>query len=109
VRSGDSESRSVSFLSFSPSPPSPSQTHALPSIHIGLTTLGLFRPFRLAESRPAQLKLILLFLDYTAEFDPSRASHPTSEASKQVLLHSWREELRYAEVVDVVGVIKWVR
>ncbi|GAA6015544.1 hypothetical protein JCM10207_008630 [Rhodosporidiobolus poonsookiae] len=76
----------------------------------GLTTLGLFRPYRLAESRPAQLKLILLFLDYVAEFDIKAAppgSIAGSEASKAVLLHAWREELRYCEVLDAVGVLKW--
>ncbi|GAA5867677.1 hypothetical protein JCM8547_001339 [Rhodosporidiobolus lusitaniae] len=78
----------------------------------GLTTLGLFRPYRLAESPSAQLNLILLFLDYTAEFEikarsPLDSSIRGSEASKAVLLHAWREELRYAEVVDVVAVVKW--
>ncbi|GAA6036197.1 hypothetical protein JCM8097_006830 [Rhodosporidiobolus ruineniae] len=77
----------------------------------GLTTLGLFRPYRLAESRPQQLKLLLLFLDYTAEFDIKArgldSSIRGSEASKAVLLHAWREELRYAEVLDVVAVVKW--
>ncbi|GAA5895609.1 hypothetical protein JCM6882_000353 [Rhodosporidiobolus microsporus] len=77
----------------------------------GLTTLGLFRPYRLAESRPSQLKLILLFLDYCAEFEikapGAGGSIRGSEASKAVLLHAWREELRYAEVLDVVAVVKW--
>ncbi|GAA5827767.1 hypothetical protein JCM11251_007666 [Rhodosporidiobolus azoricus] len=78
----------------------------------GLTTLGLFRPYRLAESPSAQLSLILLFLDYCAEFEvkiPAAEGSGIrgSEASKAVLLHAWREELRYAEVVDVVAVVKW--
>ncbi|BGP51344.1 hypothetical protein JCM10450v2_007282 [Rhodotorula kratochvilovae] len=76
----------------------------------GLTTLGLFRPFRASESRPAIRALCLGFLDYVAEC----AARPTAaddargtEASKAVLLHAFREELRYAGVHDVVAVLKW--
>ncbi|BGP27392.1 hypothetical protein JCM10295v2_006360 [Rhodotorula toruloides] len=64
----------------------------------GLTTLGLFRPFRAAESLAAQRKLCLLFLDYMAEFDAPASANSIrgSEASKAVLLHAFKEELRYA-------------
>ncbi|BGO95255.1 hypothetical protein NBRC10512_002595 [Rhodotorula toruloides] len=76
----------------------------------GLTILGLFRPFRAAESLPAQRKLCLLFLDYMAEFDAAPSSSDSirgSEASKAVLLHAFKEELRYANVHDVAAVLRW--
>lgn len=78
----------------------------------GLTTLGLFRPFRAAENLSAQRKLCLLFLDYMAEFDIAPSSPDSirsSEASKAVLLHAFKEELRYANVHDVAAVLRWVR
>lgn len=78
--------------------------------------MGLFRPYRASES-PAQIrKLALLFLDYVAEFDERAAAttHEASpsrgtDASKSVLLHAYRQELRFANVHDVVAVLKWVR
>ncbi|EGU11411.1 Proteophosphoglycan ppg4 [Rhodotorula toruloides ATCC 204091] len=78
----------------------------------GLTTLGLFRPFRAAESLSAQRKLCLLFLDYMAELDAAPSSSDSirgSEASKAVLLHAFKEELRYANVHDAAAVLRWVR
>lgn len=89
----------------------------------GLTTLGLFRPYRASESRLAIRALCLAFLDYVAECAASasrgggasggagaRADDARgTEASKAVLLHAFREELRYAGVHDVVAVLKWVR
>ncbi|GAA5940591.1 hypothetical protein JCM3775_004738 [Rhodotorula graminis] len=92
----------------------------------GLTTLGLFRPYRASESRSAIRALCLAFLDYVAECaaSASRGGGPGvdgsgggagaraddargTEASKAVLLHAFREELRYAGVHDVVAVLKW--
>ncbi|GAA5855474.1 hypothetical protein JCM9279_005488, partial [Rhodotorula babjevae] len=90
----------------------------------GLTTLGLFRPYRASESRSAIRTLCLSFLDYVAECAEcaSRGGGPSgsaggaggraddargTEASKAVLLHAFREELRYAGVHDVVAVLKW--
>ncbi|GAA5980952.1 hypothetical protein JCM11641_005496 [Rhodosporidiobolus odoratus] len=75
----------------------------------GLTTLGLFRPYRLAESPSRQLKLIALFLDYCNEAYPTTSSSLTAEneATRTVLLHQWKEEVRYAKVEDAVGVVKW--
>ncbi|GAA5864799.1 hypothetical protein JCM1840_004908 [Sporobolomyces johnsonii] len=76
----------------------------------GLTTLGLFRPYRLAESHSQIRTLCLLFLDYAAEFDVKAVTESSTrgtEASKAVKLHRFKEELRYAQVHDVVGVLKW--
>ncbi|GAA5889564.1 hypothetical protein JCM5296_005986 [Sporobolomyces johnsonii] len=76
----------------------------------GLTTLGLFRPYRLAESHSQIRILCLLFLDYAAEFDVKAVTESSTrgtEASKAVKLHRFKEELRYAQVHDVVGVLKW--
>ncbi|GAA5990479.1 hypothetical protein JCM10908_007390 [Rhodotorula pacifica] len=84
----------------------------------GLTTLGLFRPYRASESPSQFRKLALLFLDYVAEFDERTAAAATAvgndaspsrgtDASKAVLLHAYRQELRFANVHDVVAVLKW--
>ncbi|GAA5911380.1 uncharacterized protein JCM6883_000075 [Sporobolomyces salmoneus] len=75
----------------------------------GLTTLGIFRPFRLPESLPRIRQLCLFFDDYNSEFDlkiPATATRGT-RASKTVKLHRFKEELRYAEIHDVVAVLKW--
>lgn len=79
----------------------------------GLTSLGLFRPYRASESPIQFRKLALLFLDYVAEFDERAAASKASpsrgtDASKSVLLHAYRQELRFANVHDVVAVLKWV-
>ncbi|GAA6018808.1 hypothetical protein JCM11491_006871 [Sporobolomyces phaffii] len=75
----------------------------------GLTTLGLFRPFRLPESLPLIRQLCLLYLDYVSEFDPAHDSTTMrgTRASKTVKLHRFTEELRYAEIHSVVAVLKW--
>ncbi|GAA5875808.1 hypothetical protein JCM3774_006461 [Rhodotorula dairenensis] len=78
----------------------------------GLTSLGLFRPYRASESPTQFRKLALLFLDYVAEFDARAAASKTTpsrgtDASKSVLLHAYRQELRFANVHDVVAVLKW--
>ncbi|BGP19813.1 hypothetical protein JCM10213v2_007944 [Rhodosporidiobolus nylandii] len=94
-------------LSFAAGGESPKTARTqLPAQRKGLTTLGLFRPFRLAESPAGQLKLISLFLDYCAELE-NISKGSSSEASRTVLLHAWREEVRYALVEDAVGVLKW--
>lgn len=76
----------------------------------GLTTLGIFRPFRLPESPNRIRQLCLLFLDYNSEFDLSIPESTTrgTRASKTVKLHRFTEELRFAEIHDVVAVLKWV-
>ncbi|GAA5985947.1 hypothetical protein JCM5350_007815 [Sporobolomyces pararoseus] len=75
----------------------------------GLTTLGIFRPFRLPESPNRIRQLCLLFLDYNSEFDLSIPESTTrgTRASKTVKLHRFTEELRFAEIHDVVAVLKW--
>lgn len=76
----------------------------------GLTTLGIFRPYRLSESPSEIRQLCLLFLDYCAEFDlrvPPSSTRGT-RASKTVKLHRFKEELRYTEIHNVVAVLKWV-
>jgi hypothetical protein len=78
----------------------------------GLTTLGIFRPYRLPESLSSIRQLCLLFLDYISEFDLSTYHSSTttrgSQASKTVKLHRFKEELRYAEIHNVVATLKWV-
>ncbi|GAA5962627.1 hypothetical protein JCM3765_006864 [Sporobolomyces pararoseus] len=75
----------------------------------GLTTLGIFRPFRLPESPNRIRQLCLLFLDYNSEFDLTIPESTTrgTRASKTVKLHRFTEELRFAEIHDVVAVLKW--
>ncbi|GJN93728.1 hypothetical protein Rhopal_006785-T1 [Rhodotorula paludigena] len=70
----------------------------------GLDTLGLFRPYRASESRDEIRKLCGGFCDWAEE---ERRGARGDEASKAVLLHAFREELRYANVHDVVAVLKW--
>lgn len=74
--------------------------------------MGIFRPYRSSESLPQIRKLSLLFLDYSSEFSPTANSASSStrgtEASKTVKLHRFKEELRFAEIHDLVSVLKWV-
>ncbi|GAA5930613.1 uncharacterized protein JCM15063_002414 [Sporobolomyces koalae] len=79
----------------------------------GLTTLGIFRPFRSSENL-VQIRLVaLLYLDYVSEFEPlpptvaSISSTRGTQANKTVKLHRFREELRYTDIHNVVAVLKW--
>ncbi|KDE04166.1 hypothetical protein, variant [Microbotryum lychnidis-dioicae p1A1 Lamole] len=84
----------------------------------GLTTLGLFRPYRIGESRLKMDRLALLF--YAFALDRSsvhRAADQPRNAndlfrvgggkSKGAKLDAFKEEIKYANVHDVVGVLKW--
>lgn len=79
----------------------------------GSTTLGIFRPYRFAESPSLIRKLSLLFLAYAQDYSPVSDSAHTdlwgSKNSKAAKLERFREELKYAGVHDVVIVLKWVR
>ncbi|KAL8280588.1 hypothetical protein RQP46_006911 [Phenoliferia psychrophenolica] len=85
----------------------------------GTTTLGLFRPYRLAEDPREMRKLALLFLAYAdAVVVPGATGMDASDpvvrdifgagvSSKQGNLDIFKEELKYASVHDVVGLLKW--
>lgn len=72
----------------------------------GSTTLGIFRPYRLAESPPAIRKLSILFLSYAQEFDASKDIWG-NKVSKDKKFEQLKDELKYTGIHDVVSVIKW--
>lgn len=83
------------------------------SCAVGLTTLGLFRPYRLAESPSEILRLSLMFLSYASDQTPPAGSDSVARdlfgaGSKKGKLENFRSELRFARVVDVVAILKWV-
>jgi hypothetical protein len=78
----------------------------------GSTTLGIFRPYRTAESPLEIRKLSLLFLAYAQDFQTKDvAPLPDiwgSKDTKAAKLARFRRELKYAVIHDVIGVLKWV-
>ncbi|KAK4701188.1 hypothetical protein P7C70_g5050, partial [Phenoliferia sp. Uapishka_3] len=84
----------------------------------GSTTLGIYRPYRLAEDAREIRKLSLLFLAYSdaATAPASTSGHSDSvardlfgagENSKEGFLKIFQDELKYASVHDVIGLLKW--
>ncbi|SCV73174.1 BQ2448_7099 [Microbotryum intermedium] len=84
----------------------------------GLTTLGLFRPYRIGESRLKIDRLALLFyafaLDrssFNGDADRPRNANDLFRIgggnSKGAKLDAFKEDIKYANVHDVVGVLKW--
>ncbi|SCZ94640.1 BZ3500_MvSof-1268-A1-R1_Chr12-3g04015 [Microbotryum saponariae] len=84
----------------------------------GLTTLGLFRPYRIGESRLKIDRLALLF--YAFALDRSSVHRAADQPrntnglfrvgggkTKGAKLDAFKEEIKYANVHDVVGVLKW--
>lgn len=72
----------------------------------GSTTLGIFRPYRLAESPTAVRKLSILFLSYAQEFDASKDIWG-NKVSKDKKFEQFKDELKYAGIHDVVSLLKW--
>jgi hypothetical protein len=68
----------------------------------GLQTLGVFRPFRLAESRENIFRLVAIFLG----LDADRRDDDWLLGEKK---SSFEEEIESASIHDVVAVLKWVR
>lgn len=80
----------------------------------GLDTLGLFRPFRLAESPVEIRRLALLFLDFVDHrgsqitYDQLANSLYGGNTAAEAKMKQFQRELNYAEIHDVVAVLKWV-
>lgn len=85
----------------------------------GAVTLGLFRPYRFAESPIAFRKLCVLFLAYVQmnyQSGKTKAKTTTTTTtkleevfnSKEKKLERFREELKFAGIHDVVALLKWV-
>lgn len=82
----------------------------------GLATMGIFRPFRAAESVQQQEQLIELFLLY---IDPKQFDgvFPISQISNSTLMidtlgkldagGELKKKLSYANIYDIVAVFKW--
>lgn len=85
----------------------------------GLTTVGIFRPYRVDEDVKEVQRLSLLFLAYASDFSSKTNGGTGSNSvakdlfgaglSKEAKLEKFKTELKYAGVHDVIGVLKWVR